>query len=160
MLRTLIDQRVSRMINGYFGIVINTGEDNYLRTAEALAAAPSVTASQFINHRLALDSVFPTSRSRSGTPRSNRRPARAAVRAGPGPLTRDSSQLPGELAADEAHGRQPYRTHACDTSSTRHDRHRAGVQTAGGPRGHSTARPRRRPEGVDYVFNFARDIGE
>ena len=38
----LIDQRVSRMINGYFGIVINTGEDNYLRTADALEAAPSV----------------------------------------------------------------------------------------------------------------------
>src|SRR5438270_975180 len=55
-MRGLIDQRVSRMINGYFGVVINTGEDNYLRTADALAAAPSVTASQFINRQLARDS--------------------------------------------------------------------------------------------------------
>ena len=50
IVRTLIDQRVSRMINGYFGIVINTGEDNYLRTADAIEAAPSVVASQFINY--------------------------------------------------------------------------------------------------------------
>ncbi len=40
IVRGLIDQRVSRMINGYFGVVINTGEDNYLRTADAIAAAP------------------------------------------------------------------------------------------------------------------------
>ncbi len=57
--RGLIDQRVSRMVNGYFGVVINTGEDNYLRTAEAITAAPSVTASQFINRQLALDSGVP-----------------------------------------------------------------------------------------------------
>ncbi len=57
--RGLIDQRVSRMVNGYFGVVINTGEDNYLRTAEAIGAAPSVTASQFINRQLALDSGVP-----------------------------------------------------------------------------------------------------
>ena len=59
IVRGLIDQRVSRMINGYFGVVINTGEDNYLRTADAMEAAPSVTASQFINHQL---------RARSGVP--------------------------------------------------------------------------------------------
>ena len=59
ILRGLIDQRVSRTINGYFGVVINTGEDNYLRTADALEAAPSVTASQFINHQLARDSGVP-----------------------------------------------------------------------------------------------------
>ncbi|HUY50224.1 MAG TPA: lysine 5,6-aminomutase subunit alpha [Streptosporangiaceae bacterium] len=52
-LRTLIDQQVSRYVNGYFGIVINTGEDNYLRTADSLTAAPSVVASQFINLYLA-----------------------------------------------------------------------------------------------------------
>src|SRR5437870_12465630 len=57
--RGLIDQRASRTINGYFGVVINTGEDNYLRTAEALGAAPSVTASQFINYQLARDSGVP-----------------------------------------------------------------------------------------------------
>lgn len=57
--RTLIDQRVSRMINGCFGIVINTGEDNYLRTADAMAAAPSVVASQLINYYLARESGVP-----------------------------------------------------------------------------------------------------
>jgi beta-lysine 5,6-aminomutase alpha subunit len=51
--RTLIDQRFSRRINGLFGITINTGEDNYLRTADAIEAAPSVVASQFINYALA-----------------------------------------------------------------------------------------------------------
>jgi beta-lysine 5,6-aminomutase alpha subunit len=59
MLRTLVDQRVSRLINGYFGIVINTGEDNYLRTADAITAAPSVIASQFINYYLARESGVP-----------------------------------------------------------------------------------------------------
>lgn len=59
MVRTLIDQRLSRAINGYFGIVINTGEDNYLRTADAIRAAPSVVASQFINFQLASDSGVP-----------------------------------------------------------------------------------------------------
>ena len=47
------------MVNGYFGVVINTGEDNYLRTADALEAAPSVAASQFINRQLARDSGVP-----------------------------------------------------------------------------------------------------
>jgi beta-lysine 5,6-aminomutase alpha subunit len=56
MVRTLIDQRLSRMINGHFHVVINTGEDNYLRTADALEAAPSVVASQFVNFQLARDS--------------------------------------------------------------------------------------------------------
>jgi beta-lysine 5,6-aminomutase alpha subunit len=59
VVRGLIDQRASRMVNGYFGVVINTGEDNYLRTAEALSAAHSVTASQFINRQLARDSGVP-----------------------------------------------------------------------------------------------------
>src|SRR5260370_11668507 len=59
IMRGLIDQRVSRMINGFFRVVINTGEDNYLRTADALEAAPSLTASQFINHQRARQSVVP-----------------------------------------------------------------------------------------------------
>lgn len=51
--RTMIDQRFSRMINGWAGIVINTGEDNYPRTADTLECAPSVTASWFINYFMA-----------------------------------------------------------------------------------------------------------
>ena len=54
MQRTLIDQFFSRLINAYAGIIINTGEDNYLTTADALEAAHTVLASQFINEQLGL----------------------------------------------------------------------------------------------------------
>ncbi|HEX4441871.1 MAG TPA: lysine 5,6-aminomutase subunit alpha, partial [Thermoanaerobaculia bacterium] len=54
-LRTLIDQSFSRRINAVAGVVINTGEDNYLTTADAVEQAPAVLASQFINERLAKD---------------------------------------------------------------------------------------------------------
>ncbi len=54
--RTFIDQYYSRMINAYAGVVINTGEDNYLTTADAIEAAHTVTASQFINEQFALRS--------------------------------------------------------------------------------------------------------
>jgi beta-lysine 5,6-aminomutase alpha subunit len=53
--RTLIDQNFSRRINAAAGVVINTGEDNYLTTADAVEQAPAVLASQFINERLARD---------------------------------------------------------------------------------------------------------
>ncbi|MEW5865327.1 MAG: lysine 5,6-aminomutase subunit alpha [Bacillota bacterium] len=56
MRRTFIDQRFSRMINAYAGVVINTGEDNYLTTADAYEQAHTVLASQFINEELALRS--------------------------------------------------------------------------------------------------------
>ncbi|MDE1928719.1 MAG: lysine 5,6-aminomutase subunit alpha [Burkholderiales bacterium] len=53
MQRTFIDQFFSRMVNGYAGIMINTGEDNYLTTADAVEAAHTVLASQFINEQFA-----------------------------------------------------------------------------------------------------------
>ncbi|MFP4661610.1 MAG: lysine 5,6-aminomutase subunit alpha [Halanaerobiales bacterium] len=53
MKRTFIDQSFSRMINAFAGIIINTGEDNYLTTADAVAEAHTVIASQFINEALA-----------------------------------------------------------------------------------------------------------
>ncbi len=56
MQRTFIDQHFSRMINGYAGIIINTGEDNYLTTADPFEAAHTVLASQFINEQLGLRS--------------------------------------------------------------------------------------------------------
>jgi beta-lysine 5,6-aminomutase alpha subunit len=58
--RTLIDQRFSRRINAAAGIVINTGEDNYLTTADAVEQAPAVLASQFINEALAEESGLET----------------------------------------------------------------------------------------------------
>lgn len=59
MQRTLIDQYFSRMINAYAGIIINTGEDNYLTTADAVEAADTVLASQFMNEQFALRSGLP-----------------------------------------------------------------------------------------------------
>jgi beta-lysine 5,6-aminomutase alpha subunit len=53
MKRTLVDQLFSRRINAEAGIIINTGEDNYLTTADALEAEHTVVASQFINERFA-----------------------------------------------------------------------------------------------------------
>ncbi len=53
MKRTFVDQHFSRMLNAYSGIIINTGEDNYLTTADAVEQAPAVLASQFINEEFA-----------------------------------------------------------------------------------------------------------
>jgi beta-lysine 5,6-aminomutase alpha subunit len=60
MVRTLCDQKFSRRINGRAGIIINTGEDNYLTTADAVEAAHTVVGSQFINEQLALDAGLET----------------------------------------------------------------------------------------------------
>lgn len=59
MKRTLVDQYFSRMINGYAGVIINTGEDNYLTTADAVEEAHTVLASQFINEQFALLAGLP-----------------------------------------------------------------------------------------------------
>ncbi|GAA4950482.1 lysine 5,6-aminomutase subunit alpha [Actinoplanes utahensis] len=48
-IRTFVDQRFSRQIHARAGIVINTGEDNYLTTADAVDAAHTVTVSQLLN---------------------------------------------------------------------------------------------------------------
>jgi len=53
MKRTLVDQLFSRRINAAAGIIINTGEDNYLTTADAIESEHTVVASQFINERFA-----------------------------------------------------------------------------------------------------------
>jgi len=59
MQRTLVDQYFSRIINAYAGIIINTGEDNYLTTADALEEAHTVLASQFINEQFAQRAGLP-----------------------------------------------------------------------------------------------------
>ncbi|MGB9378459.1 MAG: lysine 5,6-aminomutase subunit alpha [Mycobacteriales bacterium] len=51
--RTFIDQRFSRMVHARAGIIINTGEDNYLTTADAVDAAHTVTVSQLLNEYFA-----------------------------------------------------------------------------------------------------------
>jgi len=59
MQRTLIDQYFSRVINGFAGVIINTGEDNYLTTADAIEEAHTVLASQFLNEQFALMAGLP-----------------------------------------------------------------------------------------------------
>lgn len=59
MQRTLVDQYFSRVINGFAGVIINTGEDNYLTTADAVEAAHTVLASDLINEQLALAAGLP-----------------------------------------------------------------------------------------------------
>jgi beta-lysine 5,6-aminomutase alpha subunit len=59
MQRTLVDQHFSRLINGFAGVIINTGEDNYLTTADAFEEAHTVLASDLINEQLALLAGIP-----------------------------------------------------------------------------------------------------
>ena len=59
MQRTIVDQFFSRVINGYAGVIINTGEDNYLTTDDAITSAHTVLASDLINEQLALLAGLP-----------------------------------------------------------------------------------------------------
>jgi beta-lysine 5,6-aminomutase alpha subunit len=54
MQRTFVDQHLSRLINARAGIIINTGEDNYLTTADAFEKGHTVVSSDFINEAFAL----------------------------------------------------------------------------------------------------------
>jgi beta-lysine 5,6-aminomutase alpha subunit len=167
--RGLIDQRVSRMVNGYFGVVINTGEDNYLRTADAIEAAPSVTASQFINRQLALDSGVPDEQIALGDAFEIDPPVVNGLL-----FEWAQAQLTRELFPDCPVKYMPptrhmdgnlFRTHASDslfnlvTVATGQ-----GIQTIGVPtEGIFTPHVHDRViglENVNYVFDAARDLGE
>jgi beta-lysine 5,6-aminomutase alpha subunit len=52
MKRTFVDQYFSRLICSRAKIIINTGEDNYLTTSDAVDSAFTVTASQLINEAM------------------------------------------------------------------------------------------------------------
>ncbi len=54
MIRTFTDQYFSRLICAFASITINTGEDNYLTTADAVEKAHTVTASELLNEQFAL----------------------------------------------------------------------------------------------------------
>jgi beta-lysine 5,6-aminomutase alpha subunit len=56
--RTFIDQYFSRLICARSGIIINTGEDNYLTTSDAIEKAYTVTASQLINEALGKNALL------------------------------------------------------------------------------------------------------
>ncbi|NLG64736.1 MAG: D-lysine 5,6-aminomutase subunit alpha, partial [Actinobacteria bacterium] len=53
MRRTFVDQYLARLLNARAGIIINTGEDNYLTTADALEKGYTVISSDFINEEFA-----------------------------------------------------------------------------------------------------------
>jgi beta-lysine 5,6-aminomutase alpha subunit len=169
IVRGLIDQRISRMINGYFGVVINTGEDNYLRTADAIEAAPSVTASQFINHQLARASGVPDGQIALGDAFEIDVPVKNGLL-----FEWAQAQLTRELFPDCPVKYMPptrhmdgnlFRTHAADalfnlvTIATGQ-----GIQTIGVPtEGIFTPHIHDRVLGlqnVEYVFNAAHDLGE
>jgi beta-lysine 5,6-aminomutase alpha subunit len=57
--RTLCDQYFSRRLIARAGIIINTGEDNYLTTADAVEKAHTVLASQLINEAFARRAGLP-----------------------------------------------------------------------------------------------------
>ncbi len=59
MYRTFTDQYFSRMINTAADIIINTGEDNYLTTSDAVEKANTVLASQLINEQFAFKAGMP-----------------------------------------------------------------------------------------------------
>lgn len=56
MKRTFVDQFFSRAITACAGMIINTGEDNYMTTADPLHHGHTVLASQFINEQFAVRS--------------------------------------------------------------------------------------------------------
>ncbi|QFG68644.1 lysine 5,6-aminomutase subunit alpha [Ornithinimicrobium pratense] len=58
-IRTFVDQRFSRQVHARAGIIINTGEDNYLTTADAVEAAHTVTVSQLMNEYFAREAGLP-----------------------------------------------------------------------------------------------------
>ncbi|HEU0193511.1 MAG TPA: lysine 5,6-aminomutase subunit alpha, partial [Gaiellales bacterium] len=57
--RTFCDQYVSRMVNARAGVIINTGEDNYLTTSPGHESGHTVVASNFINRALGLRAGLP-----------------------------------------------------------------------------------------------------
>jgi len=58
MQRTFVDQYFSRLICARSKIIINTGEDNYLTTADAVEEAHTVTASQLINEAMGREALL------------------------------------------------------------------------------------------------------
>ena len=169
MERTLIDQNFSRRINGYFGVVINTGEDNYLRTADAFEAASSVVASQMINYHFALNSGVPEAQ--IGLGNAFEIPPSVAnsflIELAQAQLTRELfPNCPVKYMPPTKHmNGNSLRTHACDTLfnlvtiATQQ-----GIQTIGVPtEGVFTPHIHDRVMGLEntrYVFDAAKDFYE
>ena len=111
--RTFIDQRFSRQIHARAGIIINTGEDNYLTTADAVDAAHTVVVSQLLNEFFG-QRGRPRRQPARPRPRLRDRPDGARLvrpRAGPRSAhPRAVPRRPAQVhAADQAHDRQRLR---------------------------------------------------
>ena len=109
-IRTFVDQRFSRQVHARAGIIINTGEDNYLTTADAVEAAHTVTTSQLLNEYFAKEAGLEDwqlglgPRLRDRPRRARLVPARARPRdAGPRPVPEGAAEVD---AADPAHDRR------------------------------------------------------
>ncbi len=158
--RTFVDQRFSRQIHARAGIIINTGEDNYLTTADAVDAAHTVTTSQLLNEYFA-QGGRPRGLAARPRPRLRDRPRRARlVPDGARPRDAGPRPVPGRAAevdaADPAHDRrrlprlparrvlQPRgRAHRPGDPAGRHDDRGGGHPLALRPRPRAAERPLR-----------------
>jgi len=169
MVRTLVDQQFSRKVNGFFGITINTGEDNYPRTSDSPSTPASIVASEMVNYHLAKNAGVAEKNMGLGN----------AFEIHPGvtngflyewaqaQLTRDLFPgCPVKYMPPTKHmDGNLMRTHACDTLfnlvtvGTQQ-----GIQTIGVPtEGIFTPHIHDRVLGLEntnYVFNFAKNFGD
>ena len=110
MYRTFVDQKFSRMINAYAGIIINTGEDNYLTTSDAYreglhrAGQPVPQRALRLSARASSPAHGPGARLRDGSRHQERLPVRTGSGAdGPRDLSRASAEV---HAAHQVHVRR------------------------------------------------------
>ncbi len=169
MERTLIDQHFSRRINGYFGITINTGEDNYPRTSDSPDTAASIVASEMINYYFATYSGVPEHLIGLGNtfeihPDTTNGLLYEWAQA---QLTRELfPNCPVKYMPPTKHmNGNLFRTHACDTLfnlvtvATEQSIQTIGVPTEGIFTPHIHDRTLGL-ENTNYVFNAARDLGD
>ena len=121
-IRTFVDQRFSRQVHARAGIIINTGEDNYLTTADAVEAAHTVTVSQLLNEYFAKEAGSAGLAARPG-PRLRDQPRPAGqLPAGARPRPARPPAVPGRPAevdaADQAHDRRRLPRATCSTASS------------------------------------------
>ena len=105
--RTFVDQRFSRQVHARAGIIINTGEDNYLTTADAVDEAHTVTVSQLLNEYFAKEAGLAGLAARAGA-RVRDQPGPAGLvpaRAGPRPAR------PGAVPQGAAQVDAPHQAH-------------------------------------------------
>ncbi len=141
MQRTFVDQYLSRLINARAGIIINTGEDNYLTTADAFEQGYTVVSFGLHQRgvraarqpRALADRPRPRLRDQPGDARPGRLPDRRRA-AGPpaaSPTTRSSTCRPpstcratssratSSTACSTSPASSPARTSCCSACSPR-----------------------------------------